>query len=300
MDIIAELRKGFKYMKRESKNMRVGPCPECNSKSTLSVACFPGAKVKLGTFHCWECGYSGSWNDLAKRLGLQKKEESSLTENAEVTLSQINYSNQYKHPPRITKKRWRGDWRGVPEKIFRALEAKLWLDVTNYSTGDFRVKKRIYLPVLVDDEEVGYIGALVKRNFNNKKSKIAKYKNSPGEWAKKYLYPYDFVCPSKITVLVEGPFDALWLISHGIPALCFLGVENWTYKKTSWLVAGEVTTVIPLLDNDKAGDTATKRMVKDLKKASIEIQNFVYSSQDPGKMTSKELKRLRLLIKECS
>jgi len=83
MDLIKELRKAFKVVKRESTNYRVGPCPECNGYDNLSVNIF-GLKVPPGTFNCWKCGFSGQWNELAEQVGMRKiNVENDLTSNSQ-------------------------------------------------------------------------------------------------------------------------------------------------------------------------------------------------------------------------
>lgn len=296
MNYISELKSAFRYVKREGNNVRVGPCPRkdiCDGSKTVSVNLY-GNKVPPGTFRCWQCEWSGSWNKLAKEVGMKQVDTSNdLTSESERVLSYHNDSNQqeYTRPPRSSIKPWRGDWRNIPEKLLKKLNAELWIDVRKVGKTHKKTK-RLMLPVMLRREEVGYIGARIKKN----KEDIT-YKNSSGEWVKRSFYPYDFIKKKspKIVCLVEGPHDMLNLLAHDIPVLMFFGVNNWHDGKLPLLVSLGIDYVIPLGDNDKAGRKVNDRIEKDVEN-DLEVIYFDYEADDPGKMKKKELKRLKRLV----
>jgi len=84
----------------------------------------------------------------------------------------------------------------------------------------------------------------------------------PGTFGKKYLYnkgfsralyPLNHVAGDE-AVLVEGPFDAMWLLKHRHNGLAMLG-SGLTSSQLAWLFA-RVSRVTLFLDNDAVGVTA--------------------------------------------
>jgi len=299
MDYTAELRHAFSFCKREGNNVRVGPCPRkdiCDGNKTLSVNIY-GNKVPVGTFRCWQCGWSGPWNILAEKMRMRRVNTSNdLTTESERVLAYHNQSGtEYQRLPHEVVKPWRGDWRDIPEKLLKKLGAELWLDIRKVGKKHKSVK-RLMFPVIMQKEEVGYIGAIIKKNKNE-----IKYKNSPGEWTSKSFFPFNYVKKLikdrsiKIIILVEGPYDALRLLMNGIPALCVFGVKNWNSGKVPKLLSLNIDYVLTLGDNDKAGEDLNDIMEKDLED-SFEVLSYPYHSKDPGEMTEKEIKRLKKLI----
>lgn len=293
-DYIEELRKTFRIFKYDGDNVRVGPCPKCSSRRALSVN-IHGSKVPPGTFHCWHCGWSGSWNRLAKRYGMAKADKDQLTEEANRLLRKQKESlKKAKTPQQFEMRPWSGGWRGISEELLLSLDAKLWLDTTFKKDKPIMLTHRLFLPVTKYGEEVGYIAAIRykkdrKDQFGN--DRTDKYKNSPGEWAKHILWPMDFIGECKVVCLVEGPYDLLKLLDYGIPALCFLGVQNWQSGKSSILASSGVEIVIPLTDNDEAGEVCKDRIYQDLED-QFDVRDFPYTSKDPGCMSKSELKLL--------
>ena len=57
----------------------------------------------------------------------------------------------------------------------------------------------------------------------------------------------------KRVVIVEGPRDALRLLSNGIPACAILGTQNFTQTKAMYLTGLGVDEILIMPDNDRAG-----------------------------------------------
>jgi len=147
---------------------------------------------------------------------------------------------------------------------------------------------------MVHDDEIGYVGAIVK-----KKEGELKYKNSEGTWVLKALYPYDHInsLKPKAICITEGPYDALWLAYHKIPAVCTLGVRNWRASKVTMLASLGAESVVLLGDNDEAGERFNDTVENDCE-GTFNVFSFPYAEGDPGSMKLKTLKRLKKFMKK--
>jgi DNA primase len=100
-----------------------------------------------------------------------------------------------------------------------------------------------------------------------------------GPWIKeKGLFPYDYIKPKArkcgYIVLVEGPRDALRLITDGIPALSVFGVQNFGVKKANFVSAlGDVAVYI-MSDNDAAGDVLFQKAKQSFKEIGIKVNRI--------------------------
>ncbi len=157
-----------------------------------------------------------------------------------------------------------GEWRGYPLSFLSQVGTQLAFDPV-------REKYFILLRVLIRGRERGYIKAELEKP---KDKKFPAYLNKPGEWSKTHgLYPYDYsiALMQKLNlstiVLVEGPRDALRLLTKNIPALCILGTHSWETRKRRLLEFADVRRVITMFDGDEAGFKAHKLISKDIKAA---------------------------------
>src|SRR5690606_7832235 len=98
-----------------------------------------------------------------------------------------------------------------------------------YEDGSWSAKM-LWLPVKVNNQTKGYIKARLK-----KQEGMTSYINAPGKWSLTYgLFPYDYAVDVMAQLdlstmaLVEGPRDALRLLSEGIPACAMLGTQSWS------------------------------------------------------------------------
>ena len=234
-------------------------CPFHNdSKPSLSVN-ISNPKFPVGTFNCWSCPASGSWNKLADKLGFQKIKKwqlneassiASISDEDEQHMMGEKTESDYAQDLRVDIiYDWRENktWRGFPGKLMQKLKAKFALD----KKDDSQV---LLLPILVGGSTVGYVKAAIE-----KKDGQLPYVSSKGQWIKdKGLFPYDYIkkVASKkgYVVLVEGPRDALRLIMEGIPALSVFGVQSFGVKKATLVTAIGDVTVYCMPDNDDAGN----------------------------------------------
>jgi hypothetical protein len=120
-------------------------------------------------------------------------------------------------------------------------------------------------------------------------------------------------------VLVEGPRDALRLLSYGIPCMAILGTHSWSDKKSGLLEAAGVDRIITCFDGDEAGKIATNLIVygKTVNKAvrpnftplenlftvkAVKLWNlpipkdFAEGKFDPGNLPDSYLQKLKKLV----
>ena len=257
-------------------NHYFGPKKKYNDESTFVVCPFhadkdPSGRIyhsltsrSPGFFRCYGCGTTASWNDLAPKLGLEPfkhqkpKDEYALELKFDLEGSE---SEQKARELRITgelppNKRWRT----ISTNLLRDIGAQMCR--MYYPDSDYETEPFVYLPCYVRGRVRGYIRARM-RKAPDKPS----YLNSPGKWSLRYgFFPYDYALTmmrrnkSRAVVLVEGPRDALRLLSMGIPAMAILGTQSWSEAKSRVLELGGVDTVVLFMDGDKAGRKAIKML----------------------------------------
>ena len=115
----------------------------------------------------------------------------------------------------------------------------------------------VVFPVVVNKRVRGAV-----RAFMEKKKGRSSYLTTEGSWIKTHgMFPYDYVKKAvkrngyDFIILVEGPRDALALISKGLPALAVLGAGSLTEKKILMLssLLTDGGKIYVMSDNDRAG-----------------------------------------------
>lgn len=271
-------------------------CPfHADSDPSCSVH-ISGHKLPVGTYHCWSCGAKGPWSRLAEQLGLDTGETYSpqnpfrakkraiaekLREDQE-----ISHQEMLNHMPAGSFPWEHGDFRGIPEEFLLKLNPKRWYDD---STNCYR----IVFPVTNNNKVT--IGSVARRLD---KDKFMPWRNSPGPWARKALFPLQLMQPIiKTVVLVEGPFDAIRLNYYGIPTLSILGTQNWSEQKISILEARKTERIIICMDGDKAGRVAESRIFIDtedrFKRKRFRLPIDEVNPVDPGNMDEEKIEALR-------
>jgi hypothetical protein len=160
---------------------------------------------------------------------------------------------KYKHLPLPENKLWRG------------IRTNLLIDVGCTLIEQYR-EKFIYMPVNVKGTEKGFIRARLKK-VKDKPS----YLNKAGKWSENFgLFPYDYSVKLMqdlgldTLVLVEGPRDALRLLSEDIPAIAILGTQSWSKRKGITLELSGARCVIICGDGDCAGIAANEMIQEKL------------------------------------
>lgn len=289
-------------------------CPY-HSERTPSFRIFHSASSKSpGYGKCYGCGASAKFDELAPKLGLRPYSYSKPTQ---------QYARPVVKPVDEI----------LPEHIYSFKELpkdKLWREISTNLLRDIGCMKIrqydtpfIYMPVVVKGEERGFIRARL-RKARDKPS----YLNKPGKWAERHgLFPYDYAVKVMTSqelnaiVLVEGPRDALRLLSYGIPAVALLGTQSWSKRKAHLLELSGATHVVLCLDGDCAGREAEEKILPTLQNL-IQTETFNLRGKDspywqfrkeeepskcakkqkielwdPGCMPLRKIKQLRRLVR---
>jgi len=251
--------------------------PSCSINMSFSKINKYGKPVSIGHYYCFGCGVHGPWNVFAEKAGLQKVKEwnskegavhdtiSNEEEEALLGESGTTLKSLLKAMRKEEAQPWPEsiEWRGYNGAFIRKLGGLIANDEFNESVS-------LVFPVKVNGKIRGGVTAVFERKS---KSQLA-YMTARGEWAMKYaLFPYDHVKKMieddelNFVILVEGPRDALRLISMGLPALAILGSKVFSKMKALLIVSLGIEIVYLMPDNDSGG----KQMVKTIKGVMNEL-----------------------------
>ena len=243
-------------------------CPYHQEK-TPSGRIFHSPRTRSpGYFTCYGCGTKKSWDELAPAIGLNPFQwtkpkpvyaHSVLSEAAEKAL-ELKF--EFDSLP--------------PNKVWRQISTNLLIDVGCKIISQYGTRF-IYMPVRIRNEERGYIRARL-RKVADKPS----YLNKAGKWSEQHgLFPYDYAVKTKpqTIVLVEGPRDALRLLSNGIPAIAILGTQSWSETKSRNLELSGAKNIVLMMDGDDAGIKATSMLAPSLSKM-FRVHEFELSGDD--------------------
>ena len=279
--ILSEIeRLGIPY-KLTSRDILI-KCPYHHPDNNPSCSVNIGNTNKpIGIFHCWSCGRHGSWNELAERIGASIIERD---EDFYLSVPNVDSSIEIELPYPIHE--WKKGWRKLPKSFMEKFEPYGWLD---YDSDTYR----ILFVVKVFGKAVGYVSHLASGDGKPKS------KNMPGNWIRKCLFPFDFIVGSyDSVVLVEGVYDALRLIYHGIPAMCTFGTY-WNRYRRSLLISGGIRNVVICMDNDKSGRKFSELVYNDINNffnvKLYDIPSTVVKI-DPGNMPLWMLKSLKRIV----
>lgn len=236
----------------------------------------PSARVfhNNGFLACYGCGAKRSYNVWSKQFNLEKMGKDRLPESGEapkhqyldkllngdasheegkakeLDLTFVEFRTPLAERLGLTKR-----WRSIRIRLLEDIGAKIAFD--NESRRHY-----VWLPVWARGKLRGYIRAQIKKPVDKK---IPSYLNASGTWSKRYgLFPLDYsVALMKekgltTLVLVEGPRDALRLLSLGIPAVSILGTQSWSNTKSRVLELSGVESLVLMMDGDTAGRLATR------------------------------------------
>lgn len=279
-----ELRRTGVQMVTTSDHVMMA-CPfHLDTAPSLSIA-LTSSKVPPGVFNCFGCHISGTWNKLAKRLGVRlwgideddgevyiyrsKKEIKDELETSGLKL--YKWTDDYK-------------WKRYSTKFLSKFGAKLL--VSGFSQTDY-----LYLPIPYLNEIYGYC-------------RVRLHENDPGPkyWFNKdmtkSLYPIDYILENSTNnyiCLVEGIADAFRCIKNGISALALLGVEITPFMMNQ-IEGLAVENIVLCLDGDSAGWAGMKKLYPRLKKAGYNVKIMkLPDSTDPDSVSSKYIRKLKEL-----
>lgn len=193
-----------------------------------------------------------------------------------------------------------------PPKIFTKEELKPYLRRTNkminyvYSRGiTYEVMRKFILGADVESNAVAFFwldaftGKCVNVKFRSTRGKQFFYIRG-GQPVSKHIYGlYQVIKAGCKTVwIVESEIDALYLWSHGIPAVALGGSSLSPEQKRKLLLAGVETYVIAT-DKDKAGDRIKASLKKELG-GHVLLEEIVFPdyASDVNEIKPEHIKRV--------
>lgn len=261
-----------------------------------------GFSRHTGGMSCFVCGKKGHWNEFAKELGLEQVRDNDARLQ-DFSALRHDFDRAMKGKAEPTTPDWllpweRPRWRRLPREFIISIPSFEWFDTESDAN-------RILWPVYINDRFKGCTSARIKPQDENVWPKT---RNLGGLDAQKVLFPFDhpLVRAAKIVVLVEGVFDALRLIYHGIPAVSILGAGAWDPHKLDLLALRGVERLVLAFDGDKAGEDLGD-LVLEPSEALFDTRVFIFpnptkeekergiKSIDPGNCGPKYLRILRRL-----
>lgn len=258
---------------RENPSFTFILCPWHSERTPSGRVNHNPSKGAIGRFKCYGCGKTAGWNELASVLGLERlakfgfpkdgsvpitPENRFLTELFQEKKDSASQDGMQFFPfedPIAKRLGVSRRWRGFDTDFLSSIGCKIAF------VEDSR-RYYVWLPVNVNGKLCGHILASLKKPTDKS---IPSYLNASGVWSlKKGLFPFDSAISLmkakklKTVIVVEGPRDALRLIRLGFPAVSMLGTHSWTDTKSRQFELAGVETLIPMMDGDKAGKTATR------------------------------------------
>ncbi len=297
------------------------PLPEHGNDKTPSCGIFMqiDAGIPLGFYHCFGCGGKGPWNALAEKVNWTKIKEwrksadiaqDLITPAVEDSLlgdSGLTFNAVLKRMQCQEAQRWpiTMNWRGFSGQLIHDVGGHIVNDQRKESIG-------VLFPVKINGKVRGGLKAVFERE-----GKELAYTNMAGTWTRDYgLFPYMYTMKMirkrrlRFVFLVEGPRDALRLVSLGLPALAILGATSMSDIKTLLVANLDVTHVYVISDNDAGGDVMWKSVKKFMKKAEMfkvsrmqlpkkKDEDGKLIKMDPGNAPKKIIRRIKTFLKEA-
>lgn len=242
-----------------------------------------GINFEKNVFNCFSCGYSGKLNILLKDLNIDivgniiaNSQEPVLNRLKQKLVRQVSpyeikgdiitYTTSFRNISAETIKYF---------NIFRFIST--YTDYIFTPIYQYNQLKFIEGRSLLDSRE---IPKYFRQPMNADLSSI--------------LFPLDHIIKLNTTkiALVEGLFDALYLIDNGIPALCNFGVA-FNDAKAKVLKAHDINYVDIVFDGDRAGKNGSLSVIKVLNKHRIHYNVIeLPTNKDPAGLNKEELKEL--------
>jgi 5S rRNA maturation endonuclease (ribonuclease M5) len=271
LDFILSELAAYSGVKKQVGETTFVACPY-HSERTPSFRVYHKASSQHPGFgRCFGCGAAHPWDEYAPKLGLKAytyAKPSQQFARSVVKPLVDDMPATFQHQP-------------LPKnKVWRTIKTNLLIDI-----GCTLIKPYdetfIFMPVTIKGEERGYIRARLKK-VDDKPS----YLNKSGRWSEQFglfLYDYSVALMKKLgwstIVLVEGPRDALRLVSLGIPAMAILGTQSWSKRKATMMELTGAKNVILCFDGDCAGLSAEELVTPSLSKL-VKVHTFDLRGSD--------------------
>lgn len=279
--ILTELRKRGIHYKKTLKDIIIR-CP-FHSDKTPSLSIHKNGKAA----HCFSCRWSGTWNDVAKKLDLKGIDDDQLDADIQLIKDELKGLERRSAPaglpPAISLTRWNKDWRGIPASILQEVSAYEWYDTLNPKRPGYR----LLLPITFYGELQGWTARAIDTDLE------PKHRHSFMTSSLQMLFPVDYVLKhfsNKTVALVEGPHDALAGITMGIPTLSIQGTGNWSAWKKAYLSV-HFESLVLIMDGDPAGRQAQATIYNEMVDHMPVLPISLHEGDDPGSLIETQEKR---------
>ncbi len=234
-------------------------------------------------YHCWACGKGGSLTQMIVEIrGVTRKEANEIFNTDIIDIDyELDYiekffkqvvSHRYKYYQFISDEaisHWKK--RNISKKF-----------VIKYKLGFDEYTNRLVIPIFnIDGDCVG----LTRRSIDNNQK--PKYLHTQGLPKSALLYGWQELSFRKEYItLVEGNIDAIKVNQlRKMNAVALMGVNISNIQVD--LMMNHFNRVMLMLDNDEAGEKATKEIVRRLEH-KMEVFRVNYDTDDPGDLSSRK------------
>lgn len=316
-----ELLKSSTYVKDTGDAWMI--CCPFHSENTPSCRISKGVNVPPGIFYCFGCKEKGKWNKLARKMGLKTIEDEdskalgSVAPNLSSSLKRIKHDMlevedlshlSIEEAMRSLDFEIRGttilplgnmNWRGVSFKILNKMKVRKYVDTKHLKSTTY-----LLIPIIIQGSIKGVVRARWK-----KEKKLTSYYNSrvtpqsSSSWVKTFgLLGYDRVRKTKywkkdkIVYVVEGPRDAINLISMGYAAVAILGATSWSKSKRELIQQLNPKRVVVMMDGDDPGRAAGRNIYNSIKSVMQVEKIKLNEGMDPGALTRKQMRQIHKSI----
>ena len=255
--------------------------------------------IEKGLFICYACDERGNFAKLAAHLGVDG-------------YSGIGPGRDDPGLAAATARKRIGDVQELLEAE-AASDQKLfpidWIEWWQQDAARYWAERDISDPKVLADFQLGYAvedDALViplhdhhgrpigvVRRFRNPPPDVAKYKYPKGVKISHVLYGFAQAASLERLdrlVVVEGSIDALKAWSFGTPAVAILGARA-SRRQVELIESLAPTSLLLMLDADRAGRAAEKHLVEDLRDSGIVLRRpsqWPAGCKDVGEMSSQQ------------
>lgn len=281
----------------------------------INVSCpfheHSGTKKKLGFsrttggMSCFVCGQKGHYNLYAEKMGLKgiNSDSPAISDFSVLSREIERIEQRNKRGPESPDYLMRFDrphWRRLPADFLRDVPSYEWYDEA--SKGH-----RILWPIYMNGVFKGCTSARIDPDAPI----LPKTRNLGGMDAARILFLFDhpLVKASRTLALVEGQFDALRFLYHGIPTSGILGAGAWDPWKLTIIAARGVKRLILAFDGDLAGERLTDIVLPQAEQLfeDVRVMHFPdpdaeerdqgIKSIDPGNCKLKYIKVVKRMVR---
>lgn len=268
-----------------------------NKKNEILIRCVSGLHedsnpsmrfdLDKNIFHCFSCGFGGSYKKLLKSLG----EDDSI----EIETKQTYKVRKLKD--KLHAKYFKLDIETPSDSIkfnfdFKSVDSSTIKEFEAFTTNQHGLSDYICFPVY-QSGKLRFIEGRYK--LLNVKTNSPRYMRKPtNAKVSDLLFPLDKIKDKSHLILVEGLFDMLNLWQHGYKnTVCIFGTNNFKQEKAKILDDSGCKRATIFMDNDISGRKAAETIQSLLEAKDIET-TIIYppDGRDPGDMSKEELMML--------